>query len=482
MTALRLPMGAFISLFLLIMTGELLFQERTVGLSPIIDALPQPAFVGITAKLLALSALALLLTLTLFLTGVTIQLSAGFRDIDWSLYALDLTVDGFLRYCQLIALGAFVVAMVNSRVTSHVINLLLLGLLWSGLAVWSGWCQAVFVQFLPGSDQYSNLTGYGVNGPLRLPTHLLWWMLAVLMTMLAVPVWNRGIPVGLLHRLRAGQQRVGGVYRLALLLVVAGFIGCLWRVERISNQPPVTLLANRQTQTRVDSVRSLSGKSIPVRVLYHDGYQVQAILNAARRALRRGEQLFGPYPQAALQIVEIPHSSQPVRSGPGKLFLAENEGWTADNRHQANLDYIDYLISREIFNQWLTHRMHPLPQPGDGFLRRSLADYLALCVVGERYGPERLKQRLAERSVLYTTSRNRATKPEVTLLQSHGNDGLERGRAALMLSSIGQVWGDTALSQTIGQFYRLAVQQPTSATATAFAAHLHHQLPIRCAI
>ena len=477
MTALRLPMGAFISLFLLIMTGELLFQERTVGLSPIIDALPQPAFVGITAKLLALAGLALLLTITLFLTGVAIQLSAGFRDVDWSLYALDLTIDGFLRYCQLIALGAFVAAVVNNRVTSHVINLLFFGLLWSAWQFGPMSVRPYLYSFLPGSDQYSNLTGYGVNGPLRLPTHLLWWTLAGLMTMLAVSVWNRGIPVGLLHRLRAGQQRVGGAYRLALLLAVAGFIGCIWRVDRISGLPPATLRADRQLQTRVDSVRSVSGRFVSVRVLYHDGYQVRAILNAARRALRRGEQLFGPYPQSALQIVEMPHGLQPVRSGPGRLLLSENEGWTADNRHPANLDYLDYLISREVFNQWLTHRMHPLPQPGDGFLRRSLADYLALCVVGERYGPGRLKQRLAERSVLYATSRNRATKPEVTLLQSRGNDGLERGRAALMLSSIGQVWNDAALSQTIGQFYRLAVRQPTSATVTAFAAHLNRQLP-----
>lgn len=53
MTALREPMGLFIGLFLLVITGEIIFQERTVGFWPIFDALPQPDVVLLAGKLIA---------------------------------------------------------------------------------------------------------------------------------------------------------------------------------------------------------------------------------------------------------------------------------------------------------------------------------------------------------------------------------------------------------------------------------------------
>ena len=111
MTALRLPLGMFIGLFVLVMTGELIFHERTTGFSPIYDALPQPASVLVLSKLLALTGATALLTLVLFLTGISIQFSHDFSNIEWRLYASDLLMDGFLRYSQLIALGALVAVL-----------------------------------------------------------------------------------------------------------------------------------------------------------------------------------------------------------------------------------------------------------------------------------------------------------------------------------------------------------------------------------
>ena len=478
MTALRLPMGVFISLFLLVMTGETLFQERTIGFWPIADALPQPAFIRLLAKLLALMVVAFLLTAVLFLTGIGLQISQNFGDIDWSLYAQDLIVDGFLRYCQLIILGAFVAAVVNDRIISHVVSLLVFGLLWLPSQFGSSETTGLLYSFLPGSGQYSNLIGYGVNEPFRLPVHILWWTIAGMLATGTVLFWNRGLSVGFMARIRAGQQQFGWGYGLALLLFTMGFGLSVSRIQgALDNQTAHRILPAKPEYESQISVVSITGKSIPVGVVCHDNYQTGHILNAARFAIQQGEKLFGPFPQTGLQIIEIPTGPNPVRSEPGRVFIAETEGWTANYHYPAELDHIDYLIAREIFKQWLTHRMHPIRQPGDGFLRQSLPEYLALWVVGKQYGPERLKQRLSQRSVWYMANRNRTGKREVTLLQTTGNDALERGRAALMLSSIGQVWGDTTLRRSIGQFYRLALQRPESATATAFANHLNRQLP-----
>ncbi|GAB3895443.1 gluzincin family metallopeptidase [Spirosoma agri] len=224
-------------------------------------------------------------------------------------------------------------------------------------------------------------------------------------------------------------------------------------------------------------VQSVSGEVIRVQIKYHHPYQVRQLRNAVQFAIHKGERLFGHYPYPSLEILEVPTGSAPIWSKPGQIAISEKQGWTADYRQPEKLDHIDYLVSREVFRQWLVHRIQPSHQPGEGFVRQSLADYLALDIISRQYGTDRLTQRLLQRKALYVRNRNRIHKPEVPVLKSTGNDALEYGRAALALNSIGQIWGSKPLSLTIAQFYRQAVQKPGSATASAFANTLANNLP-----
>ncbi|MVM41488.1 hypothetical protein GO730_33690 [Spirosoma sp. HMF3257] len=475
MTALRLSLGLFIGLFLLVMTGELIFQERTVGFWPIYDALPQSNFVLLLAKLLALTGSAALLTVGLFLTGVGVQLGSGFSDIDWGRYVADLLTDGFLRYCQLIALGAFVAALVNNRILSHIISLLL----FAALAFWyqaSKSEPSIFLySFLPGSATYSDLIGFGPNTALRPVLHIVWWCIAGVLGTSFLLTWNRGIVASLPERIGQWRNQFNWPFRLAFLVfgILLGF--SIWQTQQRLLALPATQSIQYKTSTM--AIPSVSGQSINVHILHRHPYQVQHMLRAAKIAMHRGEQLFGAYPYTDLQIKEIPVGAVDILSKPGQLLISEKQGWIADNRQPDKLDHIDYLISREVFKQWLVHRLTPKQQSGDGFIRQSLAEYLALQQVAKQYGPERLRQRLDQRASWYAASRQHSRKAESALLQSSGNDALERGRAALALNSIEQVWGDKPLSFTISQFYKKAVQQPDAATASAFSDELAHQLP-----
>jgi ABC-type transport system involved in multi-copper enzyme maturation permease subunit len=476
MTALRLPMGLFIGLALIVMTGELIFYERTTGFWPIYDALPQPNFVLLFAKLIAMFGVAILLTLILFLVRLSLQIGDGFTDIDWKLYASDLLMDGLLRYCQLIALSALVAVLINNRMVSHLSNLLIFCALTISYQLTMP-DEAIFLySFLPGSASYSDLIGYSSNAAIRPAMHTLWWGITSWFIVLFLLFWNRGLSDGL--RGRVSQWRAQLDWSYGLVFIVSGlffYLG-LWQLQE-SKSEVASVRVPIQYTSQLTIFRSIAGNNVSIQVKYHHSYQVSQILKVTKAALQRGEQLFGAYPYASLQILEIPVGSVSVRSKPGQIAIAEKQGWTADYRQPQKLDHIDYLISREVFKQWLVHRMNPLYQSGEGFVRQSLAEYLALQQVSRHYGSERLKQRLVQRQTLYITSRNHNRKPEISLLQSNGNDALERGRAALALTSIGQVWGDAPLSLTIGQFYQQAIQKPTSATANEFATTLAHRLP-----
>ncbi|OJW75673.1 ABC transporter permease [Spirosoma sp. 48-14] len=475
MTALRLSMGVFIGLFLLVMTGELIFSERTVGFWPIHDALPQPNFVFLAAKLLAMIGIAAFLTLVLFLTGVAVQLASHFYDIDWMQYTDDLLMDGFLRYCQLIALGALIAVLVNNRLLSHLINLLIFAALFSSYQFHANGQLVYAYSFLPGSTTYSDLIGYGANSQLRPVMHRVWWSVAGLFITTFFLTWNRGVAGSFPDRIRQWSAGFQAPYNVAFGTLCVFLCLSVWQLK---HQSP-SLGDNQSTHlaTQSTTFSSVSGRPVQIRLRHHHAYLTQHMLRSVRNALRNGEQIFGPYPYSQLQITETPLGTTEVGSRPGEIRIAENQGWTADYRKPTQLDYIDYLVSREVFKQWLVHRLHPVSQPGAGFLKQSLPEYLALQTVAKQYGSERLRDRLAQRAMWYANSRQRNRQQATSSLQSNGNDAVERGRAALALTSIEQIWGSRPLSLTIGQFYQKAIQEPSSATAVAFAQELSNQLP-----
>ena len=489
-TAVRHPLGLLTGLFLLIFTGEIIHRERTVGLWAILDSLPRSASVRLLPKLLALAGGAAVVTAVLFGVGLTVQLVSGFpvADIDWRLYSRDFIVDGWWPMCQFITLGALVSVLLNHRIAGHLVSIALFVVLWtvnqriSDNSIWLFGC-------LPGSRTYSDLSGYGAAGLLWPAVSLVWWGVAGLLVMLVLLGWQRGAPTTVRQRIQEAKRRFSGRYALAIsvfgVMVMAG-IG--WKQQAASNNTkstPTPETISYQTKTTV--FQSADGRQIPVSVVYHHQYQASTFLSATVSALQTGEKLFGPYPFGTLRVQETPKTTKAlVTSEPGRIGLTENQGWTANPNHPDELDYLDYLATREVLNQWLVHGLKPADGPGSGLLKTSLAEYLALQTVQARYGPDRLRQRLTQRADRYTKGRAQFNGPEPTVSQAENQGFIVQDRTALALTSIGQVWGDSALSRCIGQFYRHSVTVPQSARGSSvssqanarnFESHLNRQLP-----
>ncbi len=475
MTALRLPMDLFIGAFLLIMTTEVLFRERTIRFWPIYNALPQASFVLLLPRLGALVVASAAFTGILFLTGVCVQLSHNFPDIDWHRYASDLLGDSFPRYCQLICLGACVSSLVNDRLRSHLVNLLLFGLfvfMNVRYASDSGWFS---YSFLPGSTTYSDLTGYGSATPLRLPVQLLWWAVAMLLLTGVLITWNRGVDAAISQRSTLWLTRVNSSYCLPLVIGAVSAIGlAIWHIYHIQHEPLFRPVAHYKTHHV--HLTSPTGHRLGLHIQYHHPYQIQHMVQATIAALNKGEQLFGPYPFRDLSITEYPAPQPPTRSAPGRIWLSEQHGWIADNQQPAQTDYIDYVLAKEIFRQWLDHRLQPANTAGSGFIQTGLPEYLALQRVRDQYGDDRLRDRLAQRAITYTRNRRAQHTVENCPVLSI-DDATDRYRTPALLASIGQIWGDKPLSYTISQFYRATVNKPGSATAVGFAQMLASQLP-----
>ncbi|MEZ0607226.1 ABC transporter permease [Fibrella sp. WM1] len=478
LTFIRLPMHLYISLFLVVFTGELLHRERTAGLWLLTDATPLPAWVGLLGKAGALLLLATGLTAVLFGTGLWLQWHNGQTPIDWSLYAADLLGDGLLRYGQLIALAVLVQSMLPNRFVGHLVLLIGLG----GLAYLHSTTAAGppsnwrwLYTYLPGSALYSDLTGYGGLHSLRTGLALLWSVVGLGLLLLAPRLAQRGEWVGLPRLLTRFRDSLTPTYLTLLSLVGLATVGGIGWVVATADEPVTTALITPYTTT-TEQV-NVGRQRINVQYHYVHSQNREAIQQAVRRALQQGSRWLGTFPTETLHITETPFTTPTVnpivgRSGRGQIRLSERDGWMTNTTRLIDAGWLDMAVTKQVLNQWLAACLKPTTQP-NGLLTDGLATYLATRIVRQQRGDAWLTAQLAQFDVIYRRGRGQQTDREPTIRNAPAASYVALVKAPLSLTCVGEVWGHEALCQQIGQYHR---QHPAGNSA-GYVTALHNALP-----
>lgn len=199
MTYIRIPMMLVIGILLLILSGELLFKDRTAGIWQIVDAMPTPSWVFVLSRFLAMAGIAFLLITLIFAAGVLSQWAMGFTDIEWGLYLRELYGSrfGWITCLHLISLAFFCGVLFNSRLKGHIVSIA--AFIFIAMSVDFKLIEQLrfgfpFVPgvFGPEKYNYSEINGYGV-----LDAGLFWYAgawtaLAGLFLTLSLLLWNRG--------------------------------------------------------------------------------------------------------------------------------------------------------------------------------------------------------------------------------------------------------------------------------------------------
>ncbi len=464
MTYVRLPLLGFIGLFLIVFSGELLHRERSSGMWPLIDALPQPGWVLLVAKYGAMLGVASLLTGTLFLTGLSVQFLNGQTPIDWRLYATDLLVDGLLRYAQLIALAFLIQTMIPNRLlgqlASATVFILLLVVDQTG---WRGSWLFLYSS-LPHSWEYSELTGYGSQSKLRWVYAAMWSMVALLFVLMATGISQRGVvvPLRIIGQRWRSSLRPGYVVWLTAV-TVGVFISQLY-LRSPNNQPKQSELAGDQTVVSYrQTTQSISAGSQTITVHYYyvhaqNIHQIQAIV---KQTLTQGTNWLGVFPMAELTITEVPFYKPTNSASSTRIELSERDGWLTNTSTPDNSGQLDITLARTILRHWIGQQ-----RTGSQFITRSLPDYLALRIVQQQSGDDWLTTELARLQRTCRQAENRSNVP--------GNRAdLQALRGPLSLTCVGEVWGHERLCQQIGQF----VQTAKKDTGLSFDQTLTKALP-----
>jgi ABC-type transport system involved in multi-copper enzyme maturation permease subunit len=233
MTIFRLTFGVFIMVLLMIWSGELFFKDKTVKIWQITDALPVPVWVSQLSKWLAMAGVALIFALSFMALGVIAQiLQGGFALIDLSLYAYDILGFnwGWLTYILEISLVFFIAGLTGNRYLTHVISIgIYLFIIISfelGLAE-----QTIFAYAaVPGLEDYSDISGYGIWKVSAPWYFLMWAVLALVFVLLGILFWQRGAGQHFLKKLTfTGNQlhwagKLSALVAIGLFLIIQSFI------------------------------------------------------------------------------------------------------------------------------------------------------------------------------------------------------------------------------------------------------------------
>ncbi|MBO0951103.1 ABC transporter permease [Fibrella forsythiae] len=463
MTFVRLPLLFFTGLFLSVFSGELLYRERNSGMWPLVDATPQPGWVLFIAKYAAMLGIAALLTGTLFLTGLSIQWLNGQTPIDWSLYANDLLIDGFLRYAQLIALAFLIQTLLPIRLLGHLAAVVAIGLLLSvdeyGL---QGSWLAVYSS-LPNSWAYSELTGYGNAGRFRWVYAAMWSVLAMGLLSLASGLVQRGVVVPMRVVVRRWQSGLRPGYVVWLAAVVAGVcIGQLYlRLPVNELADGADTASNAPLLHRTTQVVTVQNRPVTIHYHYVHSQNLARIQAMAAQTLQQATGWLGTFPSAELTIAEVPRFMKTQSASATRIDVNERDGWLTDTSDPFDAGQVDLTISKIILRHWVAKK-----RLTSAFIRQSLPDYLALRVVQHQRGDEWLATELARVQRACRTPANKSNVPDQV-------PALLTARGPLSLTCVGEVWGHDKLCRQIGSFVQAA--NPTD--IHSFAESLTKALP-----
>ncbi|WP_166924871.1 ABC transporter permease/M1 family aminopeptidase [Flavobacterium poyangense] len=150
----------------------------------------------------------------------------------------------------------------------------------------------------------------------------------------------------------------------------------------------------------------VNGKNIDIEVYYHPGhpYNVTAWIESAKEALVFLNKQLGEYPYSKLIIAERPRYDEDLHISGNLITLPENHGWIADIRRNEDRDYLRYittsLIGQQYFNNGNFSRVQGFP-----LLTNSIPSYLALVQMDQLYGKTSVSQFLKKNHDKYLAGR-----------------------------------------------------------------------------
>jgi aminopeptidase N len=170
--------------------------------------------------------------------------------------------------------------------------------------------------------------------------------------------------------------------------------------------------------------------------IYHDpahAYNVERMTRAMKASLDYFTANFSPFQFRQVRILEFPAYATFAQSFANTIPYSEGIGFIADYRDPEKIDMVTYVTAHEIAHQWWGHQVISAEQQGGTFLVESLAQYSALMVMEQMYGPEQIRKFLKYELDRYLRARGGEVLEELPLVRVENQPYIHYQKGGLAL-------------------------------------------------
>lgn len=203
-------------------------------------------------------------------------------------------------------------------------------------------------------------------------------------------------------------------------------------------------------------IRRAKWNDVDLEVYFHRDhtYNVDGMLEGMRHALEYSSAAFGPYQHRQARIFEFPRYSSFAQAFPNTIPYSEGIGFIARVRPDSDkdVDYPYWVTAHEIAHQWWAHQVTGAYAKGATVMSESLAQYTAMMVMRQKYGPEKMRRFLKYELDKYLMGRATESKKEQPLALNENQPYIHYQKGGMVMYALADYIGEERVNRALKNF------------------------------
>jgi len=200
------------------------------------------------------------------------------------------------------------------------------------------------------------------------------------------------------------------------------------------------------------AVREETVNDVRLSVYYHPEHpwNVDHMIDTMRKSLDYFQTHFSPYQYRQMRILEFPaFLGAFAQSFPNTIQWSEGLGFIARLDDPDDIDYVFYVGAHEMAHQWWGHQVSSADVQGGTALIETLAQYSALMVMEEEYGPDVMRRFLAYELDNYLSARGGEAREELPLVRVENQGYIHYRKGSLVMYALKDYLGEDRVNRAL---------------------------------
>lgn len=210
--------------------------------------------------------------------------------------------------------------------------------------------------------------------------------------------------------------------------------------------------------------------------VYYDArhaFNVDRMIEAMKKSLQHFSSAYAPFQFRQMRVLEFPDYERFAQSFANTVPMSESIGFIADLRDPDDIDYVYYVVAHEVGHQWWAHQVIGARVQGVTMLDESFAQYSALMVQEQEYGPQQMRKFLKYELDRYLRGRGGEAVEEMPLALNENQDYIHYRKGSIVMYSLKDYLGEDLVDKTLARYdHDKAFQQPPYTTTAEFLDYL----------